>query len=495
MPDPNGSAWLPETSTNVLASAAAGENITNGLCLNFHGAPVSLVLEYLCEAGFVISQETEARGPVDVWSNGPVTKDQAVDLLNASLKRQGCAVTRRGRILTVVDLARAKTSDLEIVIGNDPDAVAKSDDMVTQIIPVRYASVSQLVNNLQPLLPASASLSVNESANSLILVATGTDVRRMLKIISGLDNAIARVSSIKVFPLQHADAQELATVVQQLFPSEAAGQSASGLSASSQSFGPPGGSGMGPPGSPEPPGVAPSSDGPDVVSTRAKLTAVADERANCLVVCASAGLLPSVAEVVQRLDRRVSDVTELRVFRLRNADASELAEQLGQLFPEDGSSGSGQGAAVFSFGEPPMPGGGPPDAGAAGVQSDKSQAQTKRGQVMTVADARTSSLVVSAARSLMPQIAALIERLDADRGRKEVVGFWDLRNADPQDVKQVLQDLFNRNISSQNDNNLLLGQNNPLTARQTQQQTTTTSGTFKQGNSGSSEGGGSGGGF
>jgi hypothetical protein len=114
---------------------------------------------------------------------------------------------------------------------------------------------------------------------------------------------------------------------------------------------------------------------------------------------------------------------------------------------------------------------------------------------MTVADARTSSLLVSAARNLMPQIAALIERLDAERGRKEVVGFWDLRNADPQDVKQVLQDLFNRNISSQNDNNLLLGHNNPLTARQTRQQTTTTLETFKLENSGGGGEGGSSGGF
>ena len=125
-PDPNGADRRLGTVSNAVAGATAGESSTNGLCLNFHGAPVRLVLDYLSEAGgFVISQETEARGPVDVWSNGPVTKDQAVDLLNASLKQQGCAVTRQGRILTVVDLDRAKTSDLEIVIGNDPDAVAE----------------------------------------------------------------------------------------------------------------------------------------------------------------------------------------------------------------------------------------------------------------------------------------------------------------------------------------------------------------------------------
>ena len=395
----------------------------------------------------------------------------------------------------MVDLGQAKTSDMEIVTGNDPDTVAKSNEMVTQIIPVSYASVSQLVNNLQPLLPASASLSVNESANALILVATGTDVRRMLKIISALDNAIARVSSIKVFPLRYADAKELATVVQQLFASATAGQTDGGANARTQLFSPPGGGGMEPPGAPEPPGGGAGSEGLDSATAGAKVTAVADERGNCLVVCAPAELLASVAQVVRRLDQRVSDGTQIRVFRLRNADACELAEQLAQLFPEASSDTAGQRDSGFSFGEPPPPGDGPTEAFAASTQSDSTQQQTKRGTVLAVADSRTSSLVVSAATTLMPQIAALIERLDADQGRKEVLGYWELRNADPQDVKQVLQSLFNRNISSQNDNNTLLGQNNPLTARQTQQQTTTTSGNFKLGNSGSSGSPSSGGGF
>jgi hypothetical protein len=492
----NGSARPSETITNGVPGAAADGKLADGLCLNFHGAPVSAVLDCLREAGgFVICQEAEARGTVDVVGDGLVSKDQAVELLNTSLKRQGCAITRRGRILTVVELDHVKTSDLEVVIGNDPEAVAKSGEMVTQIIAVRYASVSQLVNNLQPLLPSSASLSVNESANTLILVASRTDVRRVLKIISALDNAIARVSSIKVFPLQYADATELATVVQQLFPTTTGNQSATEPNVGSQLFGPPGGGGMGPPGSPGQPDAAAASGSGDVPVAGTKLTAIADERGNCLVVCASEGLLPKVAEVIERLDRRVGTGMELRVFRLRNADASELAEQLGQLFPDTSSGASGQSETGFTFGGPPPPGGGPLEAVAAGSQADSSQQPTKRGRVLTVADARTSSLVVSAASSLMPQIAALIERLDTDRGRKEVVGVWDLRNADPQDVKQVLQDLFNRNISSQNDNNLLLGQNNPLTVRQTQQQATTTSGTFKLGNSGSSGAAEAGGGF
>ena len=97
-------------------------------------------------------------------------------------------------------------------------------------------------------------------------------------------------------------------------------------------------------------------------------------------------------------------------------------------------------------------------------------------QVIATADPRTSSLLVCASSLLMPQIAKLIEELDASAARREVVKVYDLQNADPQDVNQVLQDLFNRNGTMRNNNNnnqSLLGQNNPLTSREAEQQTGT----------------------
>ena len=43
------------------------ENGTNGLRLNFHNAPLNLVLDYLSDAaGFVINKEADVRGTVDV---------------------------------------------------------------------------------------------------------------------------------------------------------------------------------------------------------------------------------------------------------------------------------------------------------------------------------------------------------------------------------------------------------------------------------------------
>ena len=75
----------------------------------------------------------------------------------------------------------------------------------------------------------------------------------------------------------------------------------------------------------------------------------------------------------------------------------------------------------------------------------------------------------------MAEVVKLIETLDGNSGKKELVKFWDLRNANPQGVNQVLQDLFNRNgaMRNNNDRNSLLGENDALTARESQQQTTT----------------------
>ena len=71
-----------------------------GLRLNFRGVPLEMVLNYLSDAaGFIIVLETKVEGKVDVWSNQPMSKDEAVNLLNSILKKNGYAAIRNGRSL------------------------------------------------------------------------------------------------------------------------------------------------------------------------------------------------------------------------------------------------------------------------------------------------------------------------------------------------------------------------------------------------------------
>ena len=216
------------------------------------------------------------------------------------------------------------------------------------------------------------------------------------------------------------------------------------------------------------------------------MTAVAGDRSNSLVVSAPADLLATIETMVKEIDQEVSDVTELRVFRLKNADPAETADQLATLFPDPTSSTSGNQNNVPFFMR-----GGPFGGGRGGATAANSERAKKMGRVMAVPDPRTSSIIITASKTLMPQIADMIAELDADKGRKEVVGYYDLQNADPQDVFNNLQELFNRtSVRAQNNNqNALMGQNNPLSQRirQSSSNIGNTSSSF-----GSSAGGGGG---
>jgi general secretion pathway protein D len=487
-PDSASQAQTPAADAGGTNQAPAGTEAASTdsaplpegtLRMNFRGAPLNLILDYLSDAaGFIINKETEVRGTVDVWSKDPVSKEEAVQLLNSVLKKNGYAVTRNGRILTILSMDTAKTADLEVVTGSDPQEVERSDEVVTQIIPVRFANATQLMNNLQVLLPTSATLSVNESANSLILVASKTDIRRMLRIVTALDTSISSVTSIKVFPLRYADAKALATVVQQLFATQATGQQLFNMF---QRGGPGGG-----------PGGMAGQAGASGAGGGSKVVASADEYSNSLIVSAAPETMATIASMVDQVDQPVDDLTVLRVFTLHNADPTELAAQLDELFPDETRSTTGNQRGGFRFF-----GGGP--FGANNQSTGTSQRSLKKSKVVSVADARTSSLIVAASSELMPQIAEMIAKLDSSPAKKESVAIYDLQNANPQDVYQVLQDLFNRNNSMRNNNNnnrsSLLGQNNPLTQRSTQSQSGTTSGTSRFGSGTSSRTGASSMGF
>jgi type II secretory pathway component GspD/PulD (secretin) len=472
------------TGTNAIAAASpvvlpvVVENGTNGLRLNFHNAPLNLVLDYLSDAaGFVINKEADVRGTVDILGKD-LTKDEAVEVLNSALRKNGYAVLRTGRILTIVAQDGVNHTDTPIEVGSNPEDVARGNEVVTQIIPVKYASVTQLVPNLELLLPTTATLTPNESANSLILVATKTDIKRMLKIISALDTSIASVSSIRVIPLKYADAKDTATLISSLFTSQGNGQGGAAgggrgnlfAMMAAGGFGRRGGGFAGPGG-----GNAGGQAGGGGGAAAAKVVAVGDDRSNSLVVSAPADLLATIESMVKEIDQEITDLSELQVFRLVNADPAETADQLATLFPDPTSSTSGNQNNLPFFMRGP---GGP--RGAATSTANSSDRMKKMGRVQAVPDPRSSSLIVMASKTMMPQIAAMITELDSEKGRKEIVGYFDLQNADPSDVYNNLQDLFQRNgVRAQNNNNVNpnMGQNSPLYMRSKNNTQTMTGGT------------------
>lgn len=120
------------------------------------------------------------------------------------------------------------------------------------------------------------------------------------------------------------------------------------------------------------------------------MNAVADEESNSLIVSAPEDVMPSIEKLVKELDITSTDITELRVFRLFNADPMEMAALFTDLFPDETKSGNNQNQGGFQFGgfRGGFGGGGGNRNNAQGADSSRMK---KKGRVSAVADQRTSS--------------------------------------------------------------------------------------------------------
>lgn len=190
--------------------------------LNFKETELNAVLEYLSkEAGFkIISSDVTVQGKVTAISAQPMTKTEAFDMLTSILYTKGYAAIRNNDILTIVDVKDAKTRLIPVKQGADPDMIPPNDEMVTQIIPIRYANASQLVQNLQPLLDEDSSLTANESSNALIMTDTQANIRRVTQIVQALDTSISGITAMRVYPLKNATAAEAAEIINQVMGGE-----------------------------------------------------------------------------------------------------------------------------------------------------------------------------------------------------------------------------------------------------------------------------------
>jgi general secretion pathway protein D len=211
-------------------------------------------------------------------------------------------------------------------------------------------------------------------------------------------------------------------------------------------------------------------------------TVIANEAANSIVITDTQANIRHLVQIIQLVDGSAEAETEIRVFPLKYASPVDVADELTSMFPGSGSSDS---QAPFTFGGGPTPF---PDIFGTTTSGSQDRIQ-KATQVTAVADSRIQAVIVTAPKNLMNEISSIMGELDVASHHDETVATIQLQNADPQQVAQVLQDMFGSSSASSSSQNSALQQRG-VNGVTTMGQTTTSSSM----SGASSSGGGSGGG-
>ena len=404
---PAGTAELSAAEGSATQPGATSRPTTmpaeKGLLLNFRNASLQAVLEYLSEAaGLVILNGADAEGRVTIMSRNRVDTAEAIALLDTLLKEKGYTAIRTGRLLKIVTLAQAAKENLPVHSGSDPSEVPVSDRLVTQVIPIRYADAARLRTDLTPLMSATATLTANQASNSLILIDTQTNIRRIMQIIRALDGHMAGVAEVRVYRLKFADATSTGRLITELFRQDQQDQQAG-----QRVFMPFGRFGRGDRGR----GGGGQQQDDQAGGRQQRVTATADERTNTLVVSAPPDMLTMVDGIIKELDSDPTEEQSVFIYPLKNAQAKNLETVLGQIFSETGTAAGGRAtggrATTSRFGGRSSRFGGTtalPTAGAG--------AGDLAGQVFIVADEDTNSLIVRTAAKYVERVKEILTELD-----------------------------------------------------------------------------------
>ena len=350
---------VPREQNSAAGSAA-------GIQMNFRNAPLEQVLEYLSEAaGFIIVLDAPIKGTVNVISAKPMSQDEAVDFLSSALNKNGLAAIRDGRTLTIIDRTAAKTRDIPVKVNNDPRMIPKNDEIVTQIIPIRYVEAEQLAKDLVSFISPQATFVANAAGNSIVMTDTQANIRHMVEIIKAIDSSAEAETEIRVFHLTHASPSDVATALAGVFPSTSSsgnnnqapvrfgGGPFGGAGGFAAMMGGGGGGGGGGRGGGGGGGGGNSASGQnDRIRRASQVMAVPDSRTSSVIVTASKNLMTQIAGMVRELDVVSTRDQQVHVFRMNNGDPQQAAQVLQNMFQSTsgsrtGTSGTAQNSALM----------------------------------------------------------------------------------------------------------------------------------------------------
>jgi type II secretion system protein D len=277
--------------------------------------------------------------------------------------------------------------------GDNPDADARVASLL-RMVTIDAEGQQQLQSGVL----AGVTINADTQANSLIVSGPPESMQLIAAIIAELDQPPDAVAELKVFTIQNGDAVSLADMLRELF--------GTGEQSTDQ-----GGGGA-------------TNQGP--AQGLFNLRFSVDERTNSIIVAGSADELVTVEAVLLRLDSSDSRQRINRVYKLKNADAEQVAIALQEWLQQKRDV----------------------ELTAPGATSPFQQIES---EVVVVAEINSNSLIVSATPSYYNEITTIVQQLDEQAPMvmiQVLIGEVTLGDADEFGVELGLQDsvLFDRSL-------------------------------------------------
>ncbi|MHC4594449.1 MAG: type II secretion system secretin GspD [Planctomycetota bacterium] len=268
--------------------------------VNFDQVDIRIMLKTIGDiTGINFIVDDSIRGTVTVMSPTKIRLGEIYEFLESILEVEGYAAVPAGTgdLVKIVPRAEAVKRNLQVRIGSDPLEIPKSDSLVTQIIPLTYADVTEVSQIIRPLLSTDLHLATYPRTNSILVTDTSSNIHHIAKIIHNLDVPGSQ-EQVTLIGLQYASAQVLSEQITRIMEKSKVVSSQPGRNRT-------------------------------IPKIETGMKILPDERTNSLIVVANAQDIKTIERLAEQLDiQRPRGTNNVHVVYLKNAPAVETAQSL-----------------------------------------------------------------------------------------------------------------------------------------------------------------------
>ncbi len=422
-------AQLPEMPES------GGEEREDAYRLTFDGESLDVVVQTyssVTERTPLIDPGAKA-GKITLRSQGMLTKEEYLEAIETVLSMHGVALIDTGeKFVKVVPITKAQKESLKVQKTFDDEDLTRRGRMVSQMIPLRHITTKEAQGAITALKHDYAAVQAFERTNSILITDTAENIKRIIEVISYLDQPIERREEHHIIAIKHAKASEIKSKLEEIIKQTKDEKSESTVPRPKRAGSP--GVERAPREKATPRGVirppAEKSGKPEVPAAVEEIIAeadrdvirgvvhiIADDRTNVLIIITRPENMVFFEKIVSVLDVETAPDVLVKVLRLEYAEAETVAQTLNTLIGEKkdevrsiagedtGGDEKGRTAALREYVKSLE------RQRATGEQKSKI-GELSAANIKILPDERTNSLLIMASKSDLLTLEEIVQKMD-----------------------------------------------------------------------------------
>jgi general secretion pathway protein D len=289
----------------VKSTPEKPESADQFVSIDFNNVDINVFIKFMSEltsTNFVVDQRV--KGKVTIISPSKISLKEAYKVFESVLEVHGYTTVQSGEIVKIVPSPDARSKSIETRLREE--AADPEDKVVTQLIPLKYASPVDIKRLFTPMISKSSVILAYQPTNMMIITDVYSNIKRLFKILKQID-VPGIGQEISVIPIEYADATKMVTLLNTVFK----------------------------------PTRKPVKGAPAKA-----VTMVADERTNVIVLLANEVDTLRIKQLLAMIDKEAPrGKGKIHVYYCENATAEELAKVLQEVPTQQAGAPKGKAAA------------------------------------------------------------------------------------------------------------------------------------------------------